>query len=221
MATKPNRSFALKVDVSQVLGLADRLGSIDAAALSPILVRAVNMVAARAYVLSRDRMRLGINLTDDYLQRQMALTHAKGSKPQATIAANYGGIALSHYGAQQTAVTAISPIRKLKGDAARGIPRGQKQAGVSVEVSRGKRKPVKIPGVFIAPGIRDTEGNPFVFQRLGGRTRSGKERLRRLFGPAPYQLFKYQIPQIEGPIGDDLQETLLTQVDEWMRKEFS
>lgn len=214
------RNLALKIDVSQVEGLAKRLDKISAAELAPLLVSTVNDVADRSYVMSRDLMRAGLNLTDEYLRRRMPVRKATAGKPSAEIKAEYGGIAISHFDANQWVKPTISPIRRLKGDAARGIPRGQKQGGVSVEVTRGGRKLINLPGVFIAPRIRDTEGNPFVFQRQGGRTGSGKDKLRRLFGPAPYQLFKFQLPKIEEPIADDMRETLLAQLDDWLGREF-
>lgn len=219
MATKGSLP-AFKVDVSEIEGFAQRLDKFDAQALGPLIVSTLNHVVDRAYVLSRERMRLGINLTDAYLQRRMEVRYASAAKPRAEIATHYGGLGLSHFGPRQVPQAAVSPIRKLRGDAGRGIPRGQKQGGVSVEVARGGRRPIRLPGVFTAPGIRDTEGNPFIFQRVGGRTRSGKDRLRRLFGPSPYQLFKFQLPHLEEPVTDDLRETLVAELDEWLAREF-
>lgn len=214
------RATTLKVDVSQVEELAAKIGQVDEAELGPLIVATLNKVVDKTYLMSRERIRLGMNVSDEYLQRMMEVRHATSNKPVAEIRAEYEGLGLSHFDAKQIPKAAVSPIRKLKGDPARGIPRGQKQGGVSVEVRRGARKQIGLPGVFIAPGIRDTAGNPFVFQRGGGRTRTGKDRLRRLFGPAAYQLFRWQIPTIEEPVTDDLVETLNAELDAWLAREF-
>ncbi len=208
-----------KVDVSQLEDFAGRLENLSAEKLHLATIGTLNQVVDRAYVLGRERMLLGINLSDDFLQRRMEVRYATRTQRYAQITTHYGGIGVSHFRPQQTVRPAVSPVRKLKGDPPRGIALGDKQGGVSVEVTRGARKRIRLPGVFTAPNIKDTEGNPFVFQRMGGRTRTGRDRLRRLFGPSPYQLFKHQIPLLEEPVMEDMRETLLADLDEWIRKE--
>lgn len=208
-----------KVDITQVQGFVERLDALTPERLGLVITTTLNQVVDRAYVLGRERMILGVNLTDDYLRRRMRVKYATANNQTAEITTSYGGIGVSQFKPEQTQRTALSPLRKLKGDPGRGIARGEKQGGVSVEVTRGSRKQIRLPGVFTAPGIKDTEGNPFVFQRVGGRTSSGKSKIRRLFGPSPYQLFKRQIPTLEEPVTDDMKETLLSELDTWIRKE--
>jgi hypothetical protein len=89
---------------------------------------------------------------------------------------------------------------------------------VSIEVIRGARKQIDSDRVFLAPNILDSEGNPFVFKRIGGATKSGKRQLQRLMGPGVYQLFRHSIPAVvpavETALGDfinsGLQEAIAT-----------
>jgi hypothetical protein len=95
------------------------------------------------------------------------------------------------------------------------IPTGMRQSGVQVEVTRGTPNTGFANG-FLMPLKRgaDAGGNGVgVFTRSGGR-------LRHRYGPAVYQLFKTQIPNIEGEIGDDLEAELLDALQQEIEKVF-
>ena len=102
-----------------------------------------------------------------------------------------------------------------KGNRALGIPAGQKQRGVTVEVIRGQRNAGFVPGGFLLPLRRGNQdgGNGFgVF----ARTKGGQ--LRHRYGPSVYQLFAYQADRILADVADDLENTLVEQVDAALQK---
>jgi hypothetical protein len=202
-------NFALKLDVTRVEGLAERLGKIDARYLGRMVVDGLNEVVDRTYQNSRERMNAGINLEDEYLRRKMVVEHATEGRPVASILARGGAqhaTVLGRFDAQPVRVAAVSPKRRLKGFARLGIPVGQKQKGVTVEVTRGSPSDGFVPGGFILPlrAGKVDGGNGFgVF----ARNRQGRKVHR--YGPSVYQLFSFQLVQMEDDIQDDLSNTLL------------
>lgn len=211
------RDYALKIDASQVVKLGERLAQASGEEIGRASVTALNEVVDRAYELSRDKMIAGINLTDDYLRRRMTLQHATPGKPVASITASGARNAttvLGRYDAKPVIVT-NNKGRPGKGNKALGIPPGQKQAGVTVEVTRGNVSDGFVPRGFLLPLNRGTEarGNGFgVF----ARTKEGK--LRHRYGPSVYQLFAYQVERIVNDVTDDLEDTLAEQVDLALQK---
>lgn len=211
------RDYALKIDASQVVKLGERLAQASGEEIGRASVTALNEVVDRAYELSRDKMIAGINLTDDYLRRRMTLQHATPGKPVASITASGARNAttvLGRYNAKPVIVT-NNKGRPGKGNKALGIPPGQKQAGVTVEVTRGQTSDGFVPRGFLLPLNRGTEagGNGFgVF----ARTKEGK--LRHRYGPSVYQLFAYQVEHIVNDVTDDLEDTLAEQVDLALQK---
>lgn len=181
----------VKIDVTSLANLAKRLGQLDGEGLGRVAATALNNIIDPAYDLARSRMSAGINVTDQYMRDKMKVSHASPSVPKASITAAGDQTGLSHY----------NPI-------ARAPSAGQRGIGVNVTVTRGGTKPVKSKRVFIAPNLKDSEGNPFVFRRLAGRTKTGKSRLQRVLGPAVYQLFAHQmpalIPEAEEALGNEL-----------------
>lgn len=211
------RDYALKIDASQIVKLGERLAQVSGEEIGRASVTALNEVVDRTYELARDKMIAGINLTDDYLRRRMTLQHATPGKPVASITASGARNAttvLGRYDAKPV-IVANNKGRPGKGNKALGIPPGQKQAGVTVEVTRGNVSDGFVPRGFLLPLNRGTEagGNGMgVF----ARTKDGK--LRHRYGPSVYQLFAYQVERIVNDVTDDLEDTLAEQVDLALQK---
>jgi len=211
------RDYALKIDAAQVVKLGERLAQVSGEEIGRASVTALNEVVDRTYELARDKMIAGINLTDDYLRRRMTLQHATPGKPVASITASGARNAttvLGRYDAKPV-IVANNKGRPGKGNKALGIPSGQKQAGVTVEVTRGNVSDGFVPRGFLLPLNRGTEagGNGMgVF----ARTKDGK--LRHRYGPSVYQLFAYQVERIVNDVTDDLEDTLAEQVDLALQK---
>lgn len=211
------RDYALKIDAAQVVKLGERLAQASGEEIGRASVTALNEVVDRTYELARNKMIAGINLTDDYLRRRMTLQHATPGKPVASITASGARNAttvLGRYDAKPV-IVANNKGRPGKGNKALGIPPGQKQAGVTVEVTRGNVSDGFVPRGFLLPLNRGTEagGNGMgVF----ARTKDGK--LRHRYGPSVYQLFAYQVERIVNDVTDDLEDTLAEQVDLALQK---
>lgn len=193
--------------------LGDRLELLSGEELQQAAAAAVNRVTDSAYVLFKRAMTSGLTLTEQYVDAKMSIEKAKpAARVVSKIIARRSVTLLGHYAPMVVTQPVKNPTR-ARGNAALGIPAGQKLAGASVEVSRGSRKVIKSkgdePDVVIWPSKRDREGNPLLFRLTGGRTSSGKPRMEALYGPAVYQLFRYQIEQLSDAIADDLQDALV------------
>lgn len=232
-------AFSVEVNVSEVIGLADKLAGMTPAHIGALMVDAINETADSAYEMSRKAILGGINLTDDYVQRHMKVEHATSHNPEASIIA-FGGkgqtTSLSHYGAMQESKPVtwsnerIAASHKFStrwpgwvrriGDASRGIEVGQKTDGVSVEVTRGSQKKLKTSKAIILPGKRDSEGNAMVFKRIAGSGR-GHSKLKALQGPSVYQLFRVAGAEIEDQVYDNLERAVIDSAERQFAKELS
>ena len=208
-------AFGVKIDVSEVEDFAAKLGGMSPASIGALLVGAINDATDSAYELARKTMLGGINLTDTYVRSRMQVEHATVGKPEATITA-FGDKAhltgLSHYGAMMQTRAVQHPGRS-RGDPARGIPPGQKSAGVSVEVIKGKRE--SFSHGFFMPGKIDSEGNPLVFARKKGTNKIVSRR-----GPAVYMLFRVAAGAVEDQVYGDLQQRVVAEAERQFQKEF-
>lgn len=205
-------SITLTVADEALRSLSDRLGELDDAAFTRLAVATVNEVGQRTYDLARGRMNAGLSLTDAYIERKMQFRPAEPEqRPRAVVVAFGTLTTLGHYNPRILTQAVKSP-EKSRGNPALGIPAGQKLSAVTVAVRSGSRKTVRAQSndVFLAPRIRDGEGNPLIFQRLPGKTSTGKSKLKALLGPSVYQLFRYQLDQngLTSQVEDDLAETL-------------
>lgn len=211
------RTLSLQLDTSQLVRFTGRLGELSGDEIGAASVAAINEVADRTYALARDRMTAGINLDDAYLRRRMRVAHATPSHPVASIVASGARGAMTTLGRYSPSpVLAGTVAGRGKGNRRLGIPAGQKQVGVTVEVTRGQRSDGFVPGGFLLPLRRGAEdgGNGFgVF----ARTREGK--LRHRYGPSVYQLFAYQLGKFTDEVTDDLADTLTDRVAQTLRKE--
>ena len=211
------RDYALKIDASQVVKLGERLAQATGEEIGLASVTALNEVVDRTYELARDKMIAGINLTDDYLRRRMTVAHATPGKPVASITASGARNAttvLGRYDAKPV-IVANNKGRPGKGNKALGIPPGQKQAGVTVEVTRGQTSDGFVPRGFLLPLNRGTEAGG---NGMGVFARSRDGKLRHRYGPSVYQLFAYQVERIVNDVTDDLEDTLAEQVDLALQK---
>ena len=222
-------TFKFTVDTSALDGLSDRLTELTPETLGARLVETTNQQIESAYDLSRKRMLSGINLTDSYIQRKMAVTQATANKTTAEIVA-YGGkdylTSLSHYGAVQLAKDVNWTNERILADGNKfgkwpgwtrrtgneklGIAVNRKAAGRSVEVVRGSRK--KIGPAFAIAGKNDKDGNPLVFRRNAG----GK--VEALSGPSVYQLFRVAGNELAEQIGDDYQAAIIDAAERELKK---
>ena len=191
MATK-----GLTVNVRELEAFATRLDDIAGEELGKRVVGALNEVVDRTYDLARNRINAGINLTDDYVRRKITVERATASNPVATITApgdKSANVPLRNYGA-----------KVVTGPTARGT--GQRRRGVEVEVGTG-RNTTLLYG-FMLPLRRGTEAGA---NGLGVFIRDKAGKIRHRYGPAVYQLFKYQIEKtpFTDEIEDDLESTLV------------
>ncbi|QRQ86252.1 phage tail protein [Cupriavidus oxalaticus] len=202
-------SFSVTVETATLKEVADSLSHLDGATLGRAAMTAVNQVALKAFSDAKGKMNAGINLPDSYIDDRMAFEQAMDpAKPVARILARARNTTLTQYGAQQmTRVVkypndsfkagamgknprkagALFPWKLRVGNAARGIPVGMKQDGISVEVKRGSRKPVTSVKAFF---VRGRNGNLLVMSRKAGT--SGKRRgdLKSHYSLSVYQLFR-------------------------------
>lgn len=210
------RNYALKFDTQAVEALARRIAEATGDQVGAASVAALNEVADRTFNLARDRMTAGINLDDPYLRRRMSVRHATPGRPEASIMARGGRSDMTVLGRFDAKPVIVPNVRSGgRGNRALGIPAGEKQAGVTVEVIRGQRNEGFVPRGFLLPLRRGRQdgGNGFgVF----ARGRDGK--LRHRYGPSVYQLFAFQAERIEDEVAADLEKTLIEQVDAALQK---
>lgn len=197
------RRSAFSIDVSQVRERAEALARAENLTDDVAIVRVLNNVVDDVYETARGRMNAGINLTDAYLQSKMAVIHATpGRGLRAEIIARGGRSDQSPLSRYMVGYE-TAPAPRAKGSTTKGIPAGQKQAGVKVEVSRGKVKTLK--NAFTMP-LR--AGGTAGGNGIGVFTRSRYGVVRHRYGPAVYQLFRVAAGELEESVGDILVDKL-------------
>lgn len=202
MATKT----ALRIDMAQVEALTGKIGKLEPAELGSNLVSAINEVADRAYDFARKRMTDSVNLTDDYVRRKMVIQAATAQRPEARITASGARsdtTPLARYDAKMVLAPRKSPKARPTTGGLR-LPSGMRQRGVEVQVAKASGGATLLYG-FMQPlraGI-EAGGND-----LGVFTRSKSGVKRHRYGPAVYQLFRTQMPNITDDVGEDLQRTV-------------
>lgn len=215
-------STLLKVDIAEVEGLGATLGRLSGEAVGTASVSALNTVVDSTYDLARQRMSASVNLDDAYLRRKMTVAKATLQKPQASITA-FGGqefqTPLSRYPssivlAPRTTTGHRLNNRKRPYTGGLKLPEGSKQKAVQVSVNR-QGAGATLLYAFMQPLRAGGEagGNGL---GIFIRDETGKKTHR--YGPAVYQLFKTQIPNIEGEVGDDLEAELLKAVEDQIQK---
>ena len=203
MATKT----ALRIDMAQVEALTGKIGKLEPAELGSNLVSAINEVADRAYDFTRKRMTDSVNLTDDYVRRKMVVQAATAQRPEARITASGARedmTVLGRYDAKMILAPRKTTNRARPTTGGLRIPSGMRQNGVEVKV-RKTGGDSEIEYGFLQPlraGKTDGGNGLGVF----ARSKSGVKRHR--YGPAVYQLFRTQMPNITDDVGEDLQRTV-------------
>jgi hypothetical protein len=220
--------FFIKIDPSQVKGLAGKLATLTPEQIGAATVVALNDATDNVYELARQRMTAGINLTDAYVKRKMRVTHASANKLTATITASGAKpdiTSLSHYGAMQRIQDVNWSNRRIEslghkfakwpgwtrrtGSAKLDIPVDHKAAGRSVEVTRGRRK-VMTP-MFAIPDKKDKDGNLLIWRR------NAANKLEVLAGPSVYQLFRAAAVVIAPEAENRLQSSLSAMAEKALR----
>ena len=199
---------AVKISVEQILEAADRVGQIGGDDLTKAAVSTLNEVMGRTYDLARQRITASINLSDSYVRTRFELDPASAAKLQATITARGGKsdmTRLMRYDGQMV-VAPMKSRRKSRATGRLGLAPGMKQAGVTVQVRVGDTKEVQ-KGFLMPLRAGGQDGQLFgVFKRRNGK-------IEHLYGPAVYQLFRYQADAIGDEVADDLEATMMEYVD--------
>lgn len=183
------------VDVQNIARMADKLGVLGGAALTADadVVSTLNRVVDKVYETGRGRMVAGINLSEAYIDNHMQVIHATPERGLRAEITAFGG--KNH----QTPLGRYM-VGVVKKPGKKGKP---VNAGVEVEVGRGRN--VVLQNAWVMPLRRGSEagGNG---DGIFLRTRYGVVRHR--YGPAPYQLFRAQVPQLEDDLGDLLEDQI-------------
>jgi len=183
---------SIKLSVDQVERLADRFDSLTVRGeLALVAVDAVNAVAVAADKSIRAGENAGLNLSDADIQTRTLLSFAN-TTPRAEMLTTGSSVRMGQYPYSQQWTSAKG---KAKGDPSRGIPAGQKAAGVNVDMKVGAA--AHSSHWFLLTG---KNGITNVFYRNG----SGYE---FRIGPSPYQLARFQIAAQE----DSIQEALMSE----------
>ena len=195
------------LDTSQVDALAASLAGIDDATLGRANLAAVNAVTARAQRAAREKMDAGgVNLPASYIDDRLTFKPATDARrPVATVTAPFGSTGLGRFSAVQR-TEPVRVVKRRRGDPGRGIPIGQKQAGITVEVVRGQRKPISY--AFVIPSLTARDGTPVVFENTGPGGKRNKGKLKALTSLSVHQLFRHVLDEKAlAAIGDDLEAT--------------
>jgi hypothetical protein len=230
----------ITINAADVEHVAQSLVKLTGQSLGEASVSAVNKVTQRTFDTARQLMIENINLTEGYVSSQMSVRLATDPRdPKATITANRRGVrgtTLASYGAQVVMADVnwkneeiIARGHKFgkwpgwtkrKGNPALGIPENMKAAGFTVSVKRGEARRFQ----------RSASGNHYSFLiPVGGRLmpvtrlkgKRGKGSLEVLRGPSPWQLFRSVIPRMRSDIEQDLQKTLINEVDFYIEEMLS
>lgn len=203
-------SFALTVETSKVEGLADRMGRVSGSAFGLAAKSSVNEVALRFEADALRGMTADIGLTAAYVRSKTDVKLAESTlNPRAEVTTGGALTILGRYPLQQLTQSAS----RAKGDPARGIPAGRKQAGVRVGIKRSA--PAAREKWFtmrLRAGAAPGE-NVGVFVRATGRPKP-----KHIYGPAPYSLFRHQVETHITDVEDDLQRTALRTVADLVEK---
>lgn len=208
----------ISFDTSELVEQVDRIAMLDSTTLAEMRLDAVNVVSLTVREKSIDQTRAELNLSRDYIEARIARAEAKGATARARITSEVRGATLQRFGAQQEVAPvnwSNSRIEALgqkfgkwpgwtyrKGDASRGIAEDKKAAGVSVDVNRKGAK--TITSAFTMP-LKNGNGIG-AFRREGGK-------VKHLYGPSVYQVFRRYITTNEQAIADTLRDEFVGRLD--------
>lgn len=224
------RAFAVEFDISRVERLADQLAGLNGEEFGRAALTVVNQVIDETYEIARPRMIRTINLTDSYVRDRMYVEHARDpNNVRGAIVASAQRkdmTMLARYDSQQTLrdvnwsndrILALGKTfgpwpgwTKRTGDARRGVAPNLKVQGMSVEVTRGARKPIE--NAFYMP-LRNGNGMG-LFTREG----DGKKNYRHRYGPSVYQMFAFVAKGLVDEVGDSLETQLADEAERLLQK---
>lgn len=221
------RAFAVEFDISRVERLADQLAGLNGEEFGRAALTVVNQVIDETYELARPRMIRTINLTDSYVRDRMYVEYATNpNNVKGAIVAAGAPTVLAHYDSQQTLrdvnwsndrILAMGKTfgpwpgwTKRTGDARRGVAPNLKVKGMSVEVTRGARKPIE--NAFYMP-LRNGNGMG-LFTREG----DGKKNYKHRYGPSVYQLFSFVAKGLVDEVGENLETQLADEAERLLQK---
>lgn len=217
------REFAIKLDFSEALRLADQIGGVSSDELGRIAVNVTNEVAQETYELAQSRMLKNINLSQAYIDSKMSLRQATRGQPSAEI------VALGSSGGRQANNTPLGryDVRVVQkpGKASQsrsagripGLQPGNRQAGVVVQVQKGVASAGFVPQGFLMPLKR---GNVSGGNGLGVFSRKKGEKARHFYGPSPYQLFAHQAERIQDEVSGEYADQLAEAVNDVIQRQF-
>lgn len=211
----------LKLDTAGMEAAVRMLAQLSPEEIVRVTVDTVNTVAKRVHDSAIDKVVNDVNLSQQYTEEriQLRLADASQTKPVAKVVSPMRNVTLGRFDAgQHSKPVTWSNDRiqglgkqfgkwpgwtKRTGDPSRGIAPDFKASGVDVTVRRGQTKDMQ--SAFMLP-LRNGGGHMGVFVHDGGK-------LKHLYGPAVYQIYRNYINQREDQIQDDLNLTLLVNLD--------
>ncbi len=198
--------ISIKVDAKGLQDLAKGLGNV-VIAFPGAAVAAVNKVAEQAKFTTIKQIPKEIQLSEEYVAGKMSFKPATESQPTAIVTAADRPTVLTRFKVTQK-VKAAS--KRAKGDPSRGIPAGQKAAGLHVVVKSG----ADMPYGFLVP-LKG--GNGFgVFTRIKGTT--AKSAIRHRYGPGVDQAFNVILRTLGPEVADDLVKQAALELDAAIEK---
>lgn len=190
--------FNVRVSAEGLEGIAGRLGSRVGSAIGLNAMQAVNEVATRFEGTALGGMGANIGLAPGYIASKVRVEPATDLlNPRAEVVAVGDLTIMGRFPLTQL----TQPAARARGDASRGIPAGRKQAGVRVAIRR--TAPTQQERWFTMR-LRSGVGTG-VFVRDG-------ERVKHLYGPSPYSLFRYQINTRLADVEADLERTVAQKI---------
>lgn len=208
-------SFSINLVADDLKAVTDNLIHLSSTGLGEAAVRAVNMVATRAYDKTLEGMISGINLNNEYVRSKTDLVLATSPNDATAVLLASGDAAqpstLTTYGAAVVARPAKN-LKRAKGNASIGVARGERAAGFTASVARGKtdffsHSQSGNTYFFI---IRAPNGSLLTVRRQ--KDARGQGALKALYGPSVIQLFKFQVKANIVAIAEDLTTTFLAEV---------
>ena len=208
----------ISFDASTLVGFDAKLAALDGTALREVGTAAANVVSLTVRGKAVDQTLAELNLTRDYIETRLARTEAKGNSATARVTSQVQGATLQRF----RAMLEVQPVRwtnarieemghkfgkwpgwtRRTGDESRNIDEDEKAAGISVDVNRKGAKTIRT--AFTVP-LKNGNGEGF-FRRENGR-------VKHLYGPSVYQVFRRYITTNETAIGDDLRDEYVRRLD--------
>jgi hypothetical protein len=199
-------NFEIRINPKALISAASELDGF-AGSVSETALAVVNRETRRFEQVLQKGMGENIALDPGYIRSQMTFDPATSARSiRARITTRGSLVVLGHYSPKTIYVPATSRRKSFKGDAKRGIPAGQKNAGVQVTVK--PSAPRAIPGAFTMTLRRGTQAGDSV----GVFTRSPAGGLVHRYGIAPYSLFKYQVAKGQDAFADSLSLSIIDEI---------